>query len=299
MENSSKLIVGKDFVICNICNFHAQNLGIHLKKTHKLDVTDYNGLTVSENSHTKYSENHFSYLTDAKEKNIDLSSYKNKMSISVSNAILTNPKEIKRRSELMSEINQTDLMKQKASETAIKTSARPEIIEQRTLQLKEWRKENPEDFYEKCVKPMINSFQSKPELKLFEFISLLDGFSFKRNQFVNSLLINNKSHNKQIDIGDKNKRIYIEFDGVLHFFPKFGEDHLINIKEKDSQLNQHIINHNWTLIRISYDQFVNKTNVVNKVKIDTSFFKKECLDEIIELLNANKHGVYKIGEAYV
>lgn len=216
----------------------------------------------------------------------------------MSKSILDNPEEIVRRSELMSKINQSDVMRQKASETAKITSARPEIQEARSKQLKDWREKNPEVFYNKCIKKMITSWQSKPEKKLLLFLLSISGFNFKKNQFINSLLISNKSHNKQVDIGDKEKRIYIEFDGVIHFEPKYGEEKLISIQQRDQELDQHISNHNWTLIRISYDQFVYKTKQINKIKQDESYFKQECLDKITEILNSKNPGIYKIGEAY-
>ncbi len=296
------MIEGIDFVICKICNFHAQNLGIHLKKIHNLDVSNYDGLTVSQNSHTKYSENHFQYLKHAKENNVDLTQYWQSISYGVSKAILSNPAEIDRRSKMMHKLNDKQQydpeFKSIISKTAIKTSARPEIQEARSKKLENWRKENPNDFYEKCIKKMINSFQSKPEKKLFEFVSLLKEFDFKRNQFIKSTNFSSLSKRRQIDIVDKNKRIYIEFDGKIHFISVFGDDVLLKNKIRDDEVEQHIYNHNWTLIRISHDQFKYATKMVNGIKQDNSYFKQECLYKLVMLLNENKPGIYKIGEAY-
>lgn len=184
------------------------------------------------------------------------------------------------------------------SETAKKTSARPEIQAQRAEKLKNWRDNNPEDFFNKCIKKMIGSFQSKPEKKLFEFVSILNGFNFKKNQFINSSFISNKSHNKQMDMGDKIKRIYIEFDGILHFESRRGIELLKMTQQKDMEIECHITNHNWTLIRISYDQFKYSTKMINKIKQDSSYFRQECLDKLVEILNDEKPGIYKIGKAY-
>ena len=43
---------------------------------------------------------------------------------------------------------------------------------------------------------------------------------------------------------------------------------------------EYIFNHNWTLIRASHDQFHYSTKIVNKVKIDSSYFKQEYLGEL-------------------
>lgn len=289
-----------DFVVCQICNFHAQNLGIHLKKVHKLSsenyAVQYNGKTISEKSHVRYGENHFSYLTYAKENNVDLTEYWDKVSKGVSAAIMNNDDERVRRSVMMTDrnhIQQSDPVFQKiVSDTAKDTSSRPEILEARSEQLRKWREEYPEDFYEKCVKKMITTFRSKPERKLFEFVKELDGFNFKVNQFINSVFVTNKSHNKQMDMGDKTNRIYIEFDGILHFLPKRGDDLLKQIRQKDGEIERHMIIHEWTLIRVSYDQYIDKN------KIEKSYFLPECLGQIKQILSNNVPGIYKIGKAY-
>jgi hypothetical protein len=298
MENNKNLVELEDFVICKICNFHAQNLGIHLRKIHNIDPKDYDGDTTSKKSHQKYSENHFSFLTFAKNSNIDLTEYSNKMSEAVSKSILDNPQERERRSKLMGEINQTDHMRQKSSDAAIKTSARPEILESRTKQLEKWRKEHPEDFYEKCIKPMITAWQSKPEKLLFEFASSISDYHFERNVFIKSNSFTSLSKRRQMDIVDKQKRIYIEFDGIIHFDDIFGEDILKRNNVKDIEVENYISKHNWILIRVSYDQFIYKTKMINKIKQDKSYFKQECLDKLLEILNNKIPGVYKIGEAY-
>jgi len=296
----SEQVEGVDFVICNICNFHAQNLSIHLKKIHKLDKTEYSGKLVSEQSSKSYSNapNHLGYIAYAKEHNIDLTEYKQKLSEGVKNFLKDNVKESERRSKLMSQINQSDLMRKKSSVTAKKTSARPEIIKARSQRLAKWRKNHPKDFHDKCVNKMISSWYSKPETKLFEYVSNIDGFLFKRNQRVKSNTFLSQTKEKQIDICDKEKRIYIEFDGCLHFEPKFGNEVLTKNIIRDKLLDQHISNHNWTLIRVSYDQYISRVKQINKVKQDASYFKQECLDKIVEILNNNIPGIYKIGKAY-
>lgn len=294
----------KDFVICQICGYHAKSLGYHLNKNHQIKPKEYKKKfpafliitpeAVSNYSHASISSG--SWLQKAIAEGDDLSEYRKKMSESVSSSILNNAEEIARRSKLMGEINKTDIMRQRASETAKKTSSRVDILERRSKQLEKWRNESPEEFHEKCITKLVNAFQSKPEGVLFDFVCGLKNFSFKRNQFINSKFINNKSHNKQIDIVDKEKRIYIEYDGPIHFENYFGN--LEKIQKRDKELEQHINYHGWTLIRISYDRFIYKTKSVDKNKIDSSYFKQECLDQIVEILNSKKPGIYKIGEVY-
>lgn len=303
MREFSLLKENEDFVVCKICNFHAQNLGIHLKKIHNLSSEDYikkyGGQTTSQKSHEKYSENTFRYLTDAKEKGIDLTEYWEKVSNGIKKAITDDPEEIERRSRVMTQVNQSDMMRQKASETAKKTSARPEIQEARSKQLANWRDNNPEDFYNKCIINMLSSWHSVPEKELFNIVSKIEGFNFKYNQIVQSPSFISKTKRKQVDLADKKKQIYIEFDGVLHFEKRFQDPEIFKtIKEKDKSFNDYILNHNYLLIRISYDQFIYSTKMIDKVKHDASYFKQECLDQLIKILNDGIPGIYKIGEAY-
>lgn len=190
----------------------------------------------------------------------------------------------------MGAVNKTDLMRKKSSETAIKTSARKDIQEKRSAQLKKWRDENPDDFYNKCIKKMIETYNSKPEALLFKIVSEIDGYSFKRSQFMKSNTFISKTKRKQVDIADKSKRVYVEFDGKLHFKNTKFDQLEIN-KLKDKLLDEHIIKHRWILIRVSYDQFSYR-------KSDYGF-KKDCLDKVFEILNNPTPGVYKIGESYV
>jgi very-short-patch-repair endonuclease len=198
----------------------------------------------------------------------------------------------------MATINKTENMRIKSSKSAKITSAKPEILEKRTKQLQKWREENPELFYNQCTAPMIKSFQSKPERILFNYFSQLKPFNFKRNQFIKSKYFTNFSKKKQVDIIDLDNRIYIEFDGKVHFKPIFGDSVLLKTKLRDQELEKVITSNNWILIRISYDQFVYTTKNINKIKHDASYFKPESLQQIEAILKSKQPGVYKIGEAY-
>ena len=222
-----------------------------------------------------------------------MSYYWEKVGKGVSESILSNNVEISRRSKQMLELNEIiwkdPEYRTKMSEIAKKTSSRPEVIKKRSVQLKKWRTENPEDFFNKCTKKMHNSWRSKPEAMLFDFLLKQNGFNFKRNQFVKSNIFNWKSQRKQIDVADKGKRIYVEFDGVFHFKPIFGDDKLAEIKGRDSLLEIYIKSHNWTLIRISYDQFNYKQG---------GYFAKDCLDKLVKILVDSNRGIFKIGQCY-
>ena len=302
----ANLILGEDYVICSICGYHAKSLGTHVYKIHSIEINVYKKQhqIICSKSAQNYSESSSenSWLSKAVAEGRDLTEYWSKVSAGVKKAINSNPDELKRRSELMTELNikqQSNVDFQKiVSDTAKKTSARKDIQDARTKRLKKWRTDNPILFYNKCVRKMITTFQSKPEKLLYKYLSSIDGFSFKRNQFIHSKLISNKSLKKQMDMGDKNKRVYVEFDGILHFEPKFGDQTLKRIRQKDIEIEQHMKNHNWTLIRVSCDQFIYSSKMINKVKHDASYFKKECLDEVVRILNSKIPGIYKIGAAY-
>jgi len=288
---------------------HNQGITNHLKKVHGIEVNEYikkyNSPLICQNSSDNYRNvvaGKPNYVTKCKEAGIDLTEYWGKVSLGVKKSILENPEERKRRSIQMKILNdkqQSDPEFQKiVSETAKKTSARKDIQEKRAEALKKWRENNPEDFFNKCIKKATTTFQTKPEYKLFHFLSSIVGFEFKRNQFVKSDMFTNSSKRKQIDIADKKKRIYVEFDGKVHFYPIFGEENLNQIKLKDKALEDYISKHNWTLIRISQDQFVYSSKKIGGVKTDNSHFKQETLNKLLQIINSNKPGIYKIGKYY-
>jgi hypothetical protein len=61
----------------------------------------------------------------------------------ISRTILANKSECKRRAKRLANLNRTEAFRKKASETAIKTSARKDIQEKRSLALDKWRKAHP------------------------------------------------------------------------------------------------------------------------------------------------------------
>lgn len=318
MQDNSK-IENIDFVICQICNLHAKGLGKHITSVHKITIDEYKNNyshnIISECTKNKYIELGKTLGVAKLNKFKENSDYKEILGKAVSESILNSPKEIQRRSYMMKQMNDEQWSKEEyregMSELAKKTSAREDVQEQRSANLKKWRDENPEEFYRKCTSKMLDwikenpdkvkkfhknfiiSYQSYPEKLLFNIISVLDGFSFKKNQFVKSKKFKNKSNKKQVDMADKKQRIYIEFDGPTHFKPIFGEEKLELTKNNDLQLETHVLGHKkWILIRVGHDQFIRKANK------DNSYFLPECLEKVIKILNEKIPGLYKIGEVY-
>lgn len=246
----------------------------------------------SQNAYSEQNKENSNWINREKEKGNDLKEYREKMSKSVSKAILSSPKERQRRSDLLKELNKTKIwtpeFKVMMTEKSKKTAIRHEIITKRTEQLKKWRDENFEDFYEKCVKNFSTSWRSKPELALFELVKTIDNYTFMNNQFVKDETFTSKTKRKQVDIADVNMGVYLEFDGPWHFENINGS--LQEIATRDKLFNEYIERNQLTLIRVSYDQYSYHSG---------GAFKEECLKQLFEALRNPKPGVLKIGKAYV
>lgn len=231
-----------------------------------------------------------SWIARRKAMGDDLSDYRRKMGKAVSDAIMSNPGERARRALQMAANNRTPEAKELARNTAKKTSTRPEIQAVRAANLQRWRDENFDVFYEKCIMKMHSTWHSKPELALFELLRHVDGYQFKHNQIVKSETFTCVSKRKQVDVADAGLRVYVEFDGIVHFDARIkGSEKLTEIQQNDRLLDEHIERHAWTLIRISYDQFTYK---------DGGRFSERCLRRLFELLKDPKPGVFRLGDAY-
>lgn len=232
----------------------------------------------------------FAWLKRAKERGDDLTAYKAKMSVAVSTAVMANPNERKRRAEAMASRNSSPGGRELSRITAKKTSARPEILAIRTARLTAWRNTHFDEFYEKCTLAAHSKWHSKPELMLFELLLTASPYEFKHNQIVKSSVFTNKSHRKQVDIADKTARIYVEFDGIIHFEPRIkGEKVFNDVRNMDRLLDEHIVQHGWTLIRISYDQFSYK---------EGGKFSDRVIYNLFKILKNPSPGVFKLGNSY-
>lgn len=224
----------------------------------------------------------------------------------ISQTIMANIDERNRRAKLLGNLNKTDKFRKKASETAIKTSARKEIQESRSAALKQWRDENPDKFneiikkngdrltewtknhpeehYEKCVKPLLNNWKSKPEKCLLNFCKSI--VNDCRSYFLVNNIFTTKTKRRQIDVFSQSKSIIIEFDGPLHFENIFGDEDFKSKKCKDFEINS--LRDKYCIIRVSYDCYF--YNIEN--------FKNDILDAIKELLLNPKNGLYLFGSKY-
>jgi hypothetical protein len=285
-------------VACKICGFVGRRISIHVELEHGLSKEDYVSRfgvsTQSSNTREKVkaiARNSGDWINRRKAAGEDLTEYRKKMGEAVSASIMADLDERKRRAEQMAENNRTPEARKKSSETAKKTSARPEIMKARTEKLANWRDLHFDEFYKKCTSVMHNTWHSKPEKNLFEILNNLQGFEFKFSQVVKSENFTNKSKRKQVDVADKHARIYVEYDGILHFKNVFNVDSENNntkrVQELDVQLERHIFAHNWTLIRISYDQ--TKRN---------GSLREGCVKILLDFLKNPKPGIYLIGDLY-
>lgn len=294
---------GISWVKCRECGFLGKSLGKHLNNIHGMNREQYKKRY--QDAQVKCSETRESYSAQNKKngnwierkKNAgeDLTDYRKKMGKAVSAAIMSNPEERLRRARQMAKNNRTPEARRRSRETAIKTSARPEIQKARAKRLQKWRDENFEEFYEKCIKAAHSVWHSKPELVLGSVLFNIEGYQFKHNQVVKSNQFQNKSKRKQVDYGDKSLRVYVEFDGKIHFEPKIkGQETYEKIKTQDLMFDNHVIKHRWTLIRISYDQF----KYEKQDDGSPGRFKDECIKQLLDYLRNPTPGVYHIGEAY-
>lgn len=300
MEDNRKRSRNRDEKIkCALCDFWGHSLTSHIKRKHFLSRKKYKekyGEVLSPSAKKNYSlsgkinGDWISNLED-KENNEKYLHFLEQCSKNISEAIKNNPEEIERRRKLLAELNKREDFRKKASETATKTSKRKDIIEQRTKQLKKWRENNPDEFYEKCTKQMIGVFFSLGEKLLLEEIKEI---GFKRNQFIKSKKHFNKTsktNRKQVDFLNRDKKIIIEFDGKHHFEEKNSDFELI--KKKDKKLNEWVREKGFFLIRVS------QSAILPKRPYKDSILREEYKEKIKELIKTPQFGkVIFLGKEY-
>lgn len=284
-----------------MCEYYGFSLKYHIEHYHtNVSLTEYKklyGETISLSSKEKYrisfNQRKYSPIEIFVMNGGNIEEIRKKQGETFSKNMLENIDERKRRSELLGEINKRPASRQKASETAKKTSKRKDILHKRTQQLREWRENNTEEFYKKCVEKLVGVFYSVGEKRLYEFFQTFNN-NFERNRFIKSkkYFTFSKTNRKQIDFLDKDMKVMIEFDGPLHFQNKF--DSLDVIKHKDKQLERFVREtKKYMLIRIS------QKCLTQKYPYENSIFKPEVLDKIISLLQNIELGkVFYIGKEY-
>jgi hypothetical protein len=285
-----------ELVKCALCDEVGSSLALHVRKVHGIDKKEYikvHGPVLAPGSRDKYSkaaEENGNWIVKAKERGEDLTEYWKKVSAGVRESILNSPEERKRRADMLGSLNKTEAFRKKASETAKKTSARKDIQEKRAFTLKKWREGNRQDFYIKCTSNM-HKYKSRPEKELYRIISsYFPDHNFVNNKFKkdNSFFSFNKTGNKQIDIISDSKKIYIEYDGFLHF-KEVWKGTLTKIKLKDSFFSKYCIRNSITLIRVSSDIYSYKSG---------GGFNQFALDKAREIITSPTPGVHFIGKSW-
>lgn len=236
------------------------------------------------------------WIIRAKESGDDLLEYRQKMGKAVSAAIMSNPIERARRSELAKETitawAKSDIGRKVASETAKITSARPEILEARMKKLEEWRNKDPDLFFEKCISKLIQKRTTKPEKAVVKWLKLeFPTFDFKGNQRLRSkeYFHFTKTQIRQIDVMSKSHNIIVEFDGHIHFHNIEKWNQLPLVQAKDIELNVGATALGFTVIRIATSQFCYKTNDLIE----------KCKDKVRHILTTDRQQiVYFIGDEY-
>lgn len=282
---------------CAICGVILSSLLGHVKREHNVTKSEYTekyGPLLAPASREKYSKSaviNGSWIARANENGEDLSEYWKKVSLGVSSAIMASPKERERRAKMLGDLNKTDQFRKKASDTAKITSARQDVQDARSLQLKNWRDNNPEDFYNQCTAKM-HTYKSRPESALFDIIRkrYLD-LDFKNNQFIQDAeyFTLTKSNRKQVDIISGDGKIAIEFDGHHHFESVWDPKVMLTARKKDVQLSQYCLDNKITLIRVAKDCYTYR---------DDGSFHQRYLDKINEIITNPTYGVHFIGSSY-
>ena len=257
----------------------------------KTEYESQYGLTVCESTKQNYSETgNYDWINREKEKGNDLTEYREKLGKAISAGVMNSDSARKARKDNLTALNKTASFRKKSSETAIKTSARKDILETRTKQLSKWRKNNPEDFYDKCIANMTSSFQSIPEKELFRIIHE-DHQQFKRGQKLKrtGMFLSTKSNIRQIDIMSLDDNIIVEYDGVHHFKNIFKDETLSAVRKKDNELNSVMVSEGWTVIRVGSDQYSYKRN---------GGFSEELILAVKKIIVEKKRGLFLMGDIY-
>jgi very-short-patch-repair endonuclease len=285
-------VEGIDYVECVICRFAGCKITQHVKNEHRMSKEEYiekYGPVICSASTNKYKEQNAyncDWITRKKEAGEDLSEYKAKMGAAVSSAIMSNDIERARRAELIAGLNKTERFKKKASETAKKTSARPEIQEARTKVLAQWRIDNPEKFQQFVESSLLIQI-SKPERILHELCEVILGEGVGRQHQIQHQEIPYPSKKARVDISHREKKILVEFDGPFHFLPIHGEEALNTRQARDRAVEKYAVENGYLLIRISYDAFKGKQ------------FEDWSIQQLKEAVNDERRGrVVRIGKYY-
>ncbi len=288
-------MAGSDFVVCGICGLRGYSLKSHIKREHGLTKERYeldHGPAVCRATRERYRDSgNYDWINRAKDTGQDLGEWRQKLSACISAGVMASETARKARRQNLTRLNRTEEFRRRSSDTAARTSARPEVIICRTATIRRWREENRELFHQKCVIKMINRFQSVPERFLFGLITELFPGRFKRGQQVRRVgkFTTVKSGTRQVDILDLDNKVVVEFDGPRHF-RSFGKNDCLDVRmQADRELNAVLVEDGFLVIRISCDQFTYRCG---------GSFQRECVRTMQEAISAGKRGLIQIGVAY-
>jgi len=293
-----------EIIQCSLCDHKSRTLKQHIEKEHKeISLDQYVGLyggymapmTIEKKKEAgKKNGSWFAKLSADEQAKVRAGWVEGGKKIS--DSIMSNPEERKRRASMLKEAwndpNKAAIFRENQSETAKKTSARADVQAARAERLKNWRDNNPEDFYNKCTRAMHKTWTSKPEKRLRAFAQSINPL-FKGNQQVNSNkhFLTNKTSRKQVDVIDEENKIIIELDGPHHFDPIFGDEKLNLNKKKDKELDKFSLDKDYLLIRVSHTEY--------DYRKSANDFRLRTLNKVREILDNGVPGVYYLGEEYL
>ena len=286
-------VEGVDYIECSLCKFAGCKITQHVKNEHGVSKEEYiekYGMTMCTASTKNYRDQNTynsNWINRKKELGESLDDYRQKMSRSVSESIMSNDAERMRRSALLGELNKTKEFREKSSVTAKKTSSRRDIQLSRAERLRDWRNREPEKF-QKIIEISLQSRISRPEKKIYEICAeYLGEENLTRQLQIKHSKVPTKSHHARVDIACKEKKIMIEFDGPFHFKPITGEEDLIHRIKRDNAVEEYAIENGWLLVRVSYEFYKKKK------------FEEEFVNSFIDALNCNKRPeVIRMGMLY-
>lgn len=281
-------IVGLNYVECKLCMFAGCKITQHVMRAHGICKKVYEekyGSTVCLESSKKYgATDNCNWIERKKAAGEDLAEYRTKMSLSVSNSIMSDLSERARRASVLGALNKRQDFRDRSSKAAKITSARPEVIANRTEQLRRWRCDHPEEF-QAALEKALKMSSSRPEKLLLELCREILGNDTTAQLQIQHPLIPTKSHRARVDIANKALKVLVEFDGPFHFKPILGEERLMLRKARDKGVERYAVENGYVLIRVSYDTFNGK------------IFENRVLDCLRNVSNM-KSCVVKIGNLY-
>ena len=284
-SNTDKVILlveNVDYVVCQICSKQLKKVGNHVITFHKMDMETYkrkfpDAKTLCEKTIENLTKAHkgkknwFVLLKEAGQDEL-LKAKIETLKKKVAETIMNNPAERARRSKLLGDLNKTDEFRKRASETAIETSKRKDLLEARTANLQKWRLEN-EDKWANNIQKGSHFKTSKPEKKLLEWIQKeFPDLDFRGNQSLFHDDFTTPTKRRQIDILSRNKNIIVEYDGFVHFKNVAKWNQLEEAKKQDKETNK-ALSKSFLLIRVAQSNWHERKG-----------FKEETLQEIKNLI---------------